>query len=184
MKKAIASILLCAVVMALASSMPARAQVAVPKADYQATRQYYDSLIAGPSPDLAALTLLMTMMPKGGDLHHHYSGAIYVETYLDWMKQKAYCIYRADNAELEIAKFRIETKPGGLNAAARALCLDVDQVRAPAHNAFYRELLSRWSDRTTGTTPSSRWRRTSTSSTPSAISARSPTTTTIGDFAN
>ncbi len=147
MKKAFASILLCAVVMALASGAPARAQVAAPMADYQATRQYYDSLIAGPSLNLAALTLLMTMMPKGGDLHHHYSGAIYVETYLDWVKQKAYCIYRADNAELETVKFRIETKPSGLNAAARALCLDVDQVRDSSHNAFYRELLSRWSDK-------------------------------------
>ena len=147
MKKAIASVLLCAVMVALTSSIPASAQMAPPKADDQATRQYYDSLIAGPSPDLAALTLLMTMMPKGGDLHHHYSGAIYVETYLDWVKQKAYCIYRADNAELKVVKFRIEMKPGGLNAASRALCLDVDQVRAPSHEAFYRELLSRWSDK-------------------------------------
>ena len=147
MKKVIASVLLCAVMVALSSGVPARAQVAPPKADAQATRQYYDSLIAGPSPDLAALTLLMTMMPKGGDLHHHYSGAIYVETYLDWVKQKAYCIYRADDSELKVAKFRIEMKPGGLNAAVRALCLDVDQVRAPSHEAFYRELLSRWSDK-------------------------------------
>lgn len=156
MKKAVVSVLLCAAAAAFISGVPAFAQVAPPKAntvqtgtsaDYQATRQYYDSLIAGPSPNLAALTLLMTMMPKGGDLHHHYSGAIYVETYLDWVKQKAYCIYRADNAEFKAVKFRIETKSGGLNAAARALCLDVDQVRDPAHNVFYRELLSRWSDK-------------------------------------
>ncbi len=154
MKRAIASVLLCAIAAALTSCAPAPAQVASPKAytvqistpaDYRATQRYYDSLIAG--PNLAALTLLMTMMPKGGDLHHHYSGAIYVETYLDWVKQKAYCIYRADNAELKAAKFRIETKPGGLNAAARALCLGADQVRDFANNAFYRELLSRWSDK-------------------------------------
>ena len=147
MKKAIASVLLCAVMAALVFGAPARAQGAPSKADEQATRQYYDSLIAGPSPNLAALTLLMTVMPKGGDLHHHYAGAIYVETYLDWVKQKAYCIYRADDSELKVAKFRIEMKPGGLNAASRALCLDVDQVRAPFHEAFYRELLSRWSDK-------------------------------------
>jgi hypothetical protein len=156
MKKAIVSVLLGTVAAAFISCAPALAQGTSPKAttiqtgtpaDYKATRQYYESLIAGPSPNLAALTLLMTMMPKGGDLHHHYSGAIYVETYLDWVKQKAYCIYRADNAELKAAKFRIETKPGGLNAAARALCLDIDQVRDPARNEFYRELLSRWSDK-------------------------------------
>jgi adenosine deaminase len=152
MKKAIASVLLCALVAALTFSAPARAQGTPARTDYQATRQYYDSLIAGPTPNvagpnLAALTLLMTMMPKGGDLHHHYSGAIYVETFLDWIKQKAYCIYRADNIELKANKFRIETKPGDLGPAARALCLDVDQVRDPSRNDFYRELLSRWSDK-------------------------------------
>lgn len=156
MKNATLAVLLCAAAAALVSGAPASAQGTPPKAntvqsgasaDTQATRRYYDSLIAGPSPNLAALTLLMTMMPKGGDLHHHYAGAIYVETYLDWVKQKAYCIYRANDAELKIAKFRIETKPGGLTAAARSLCLDVDQVRAPSHNDFYRELLSRWSDK-------------------------------------
>ena len=147
MKKAIASVLLCAVMAAHAFSAPARAQGIPPKTDYQATRQYYDSLIAGPSPNLAALTLLMTMMPKGGDLHHHYAGAIYVETFLDWIKQKAYCIYRADNSELNAMRFRVETKPAGLSPAARAVCLDVDQVRDPSDETFYRELLSRWSDK-------------------------------------
>ena len=73
MIKSIASVLLYAVVAALAFSAPAPARETPAKTDYQATRQYYDSLIAGPSPNLAALTLLMTMMPKGGDLHHHYS---------------------------------------------------------------------------------------------------------------
>ena len=147
MKKSIASVLLYAVMAALAFSAPAPARGTPAKTDYQATRQYYDSLIAGPSPNLAALTLLMTMMPKGGDLHHHYAGAIYVETFLDWIKQKAYCIYRADNSELKAIRFRVETKPGGLSPAARALCLDVDQVRDPSDEVFYRELLSRWSDK-------------------------------------
>jgi adenosine deaminase len=147
MKKAIASVLMGVVIVALASGVPAQAQVAPPKADSQATRQYYDSLIAGPSPNLAALTLLMTMMPKGGDLHHHYAGAIYVETYLDWIKHKGYCIYRSDNAELKTVKFRVEAKPEVLSAAARVLCLDIDQVRNDSDDTFYRELLSRWSDK-------------------------------------
>lgn len=152
MKKAIASVLLCAIMAALAVSAPARAQGTPPKTDYQATRQYYEGLIAGPTPNgagpnLAALTLLMTMMPKGGDLHHHYAGAIYVETFLDWIKQKAYCIYRVDNSELNAMKFRVETKPGGLSPAARTVCLDVDRVRDPSDETFYRELLSRWSDK-------------------------------------
>ncbi|MSP75067.1 MAG: adenosine deaminase [Rhodospirillaceae bacterium] len=147
MKKAIVSALLCAVAAAFISCMPVSAQVAPARTDYQATRQYYDSLIAGPSPNLAALTLLMTSMPKGGDLHHHYSGAIYAETYLDWMKQKNYCIYRADNVELKAIKFSIQPNPGSLDPAARVLCLDVDQVRDSSDETFYRELLSRWSDK-------------------------------------
>jgi len=37
---------------------------------------------------LAALTEFFSQMPKGGDIHHHYSGAMYAETYLDWAKTK------------------------------------------------------------------------------------------------
>ncbi len=147
MKNTNVSLLLCMVMAVSCFAMTARAQGAPARSDYQVTRQYYESLIAGPSPNLAALTLLMTMMPKGGDLHHHYAGAIYVETFLDWIRQKAYCIYRADDAGLKAGKFRVETKPDSLSPAARALCLDVDQVRASSDDAFYRELLSRWSDK-------------------------------------
>ena len=32
----------------------------------------------------AELTAFISQMPKGGDLHNHYSGAIYAETYFDW----------------------------------------------------------------------------------------------------
>ena len=184
MIKSIASVLLYAVVAALAFSAPAPARGTPAKTDYQATRQYYDSLIAGPSPNLAALTLLMTMMPKGGDLHHHYAGAIYVENFLDWIKQKAYCIYRADNSELKAIRFRVETKPGGLSPVARALCLDVDQVRDPSNQVFYQSCCRAGPTRITKTTSISRSRPTSTSSTSSATSAHSPTTTTIRDCAS
>lgn len=40
------------------------------------------------SSRLAALTEFLSQMPKGGDIHHHYSGAMYAETYLDWAKTK------------------------------------------------------------------------------------------------
>ncbi len=32
----------------------------------------------------AELTAFISQMPKGGDLHNHYSGAIYAESYFDW----------------------------------------------------------------------------------------------------
>ena len=122
-------------------------QPPVAVANQQAARQYYTTLVMGQSPNLAGLTLMMTMMPKGGDLHHHYSGAIYAETFLDWVKLKGFCIYRVDYAERRVFKFNIETKPGDLSPEQRANCLDVDAVRTSTNNAFYRDLLSTWSDK-------------------------------------
>jgi hypothetical protein len=31
----------------------------------------------------AELTAFFSQMPKGGDLHHHYSGSVYTETYIN-----------------------------------------------------------------------------------------------------
>lgn len=31
----------------------------------------------------ASLFAFFSSMPKGGDLHHHYSGSVYAETYAD-----------------------------------------------------------------------------------------------------
>lgn len=38
--------------------------------------------------ETAALTAFLAGMPKGGDLHHHYSGSVYAETYLECAKAK------------------------------------------------------------------------------------------------
>ena len=38
----------------------------------------------------AELTAFFSEMPKGGDLHHHYSGSVYAETYIDSMASKEY----------------------------------------------------------------------------------------------
>lgn len=108
----------------------------------QAARQYYNSLIEGPAPNLNALTLFMTMLPKGGDLHHHYSGAIYAETFLDWMKAQEYCVWSIDNPGLKAVKFRVENNKAYKGNPA---CLSTDAVRN--NNAFYRDLLSAWSDK-------------------------------------
>ena len=40
----------------------------------------------------AELTAFFAKMPKGGDLHHHYSGSIYAETYIRWVINKNYFI--------------------------------------------------------------------------------------------
>ena len=93
---------------------------------------------------LSELNMFVTAMPKGGDLHHHYSGSIYAETYLDWVAKNNYCIYRDDEASLKVQKYRIETRVSDLPAAAKALCIAADAARFD--DAFYRELLKRWSD--------------------------------------
>ncbi len=40
----------------------------------------------------AELTAFFSQMPKGGDLHHHYSGSIYAETYINYVVEQDYVI--------------------------------------------------------------------------------------------
>ena len=40
----------------------------------------------------AELTAFFSLMPKGGDLHNHFSGSVYAETYIDYVVGKDYVI--------------------------------------------------------------------------------------------
>ena len=40
----------------------------------------------------AELTAFISQMPKGGDLHNHYSGAVYAETYFNWAVENDFWI--------------------------------------------------------------------------------------------
>lgn len=40
------------------------------------------------------LTAFFQQMPKGGDLHHHYSGSVYTETYINYVISKNYWIHQ------------------------------------------------------------------------------------------
>lgn len=115
------------------------------KKNVVATRNYYTQLALGKTQPLAELTLFATMLPKGADLHHHYSGAIYAETYLDWVDLHGYCINKTTDAALNIEKYRIEVKPTELSPLARAQCISAMELRKD--NTLYRELLQRWSDK-------------------------------------
>lgn len=154
MNKKIFAVLLCAAFAsplqaqtAPAPQQPARAQAGA-SADYRATRDYYAALIAGPSPRLVELTLLMNLLPKGGDLHHHFSGAIYAETYVAWLKDAGYCVYRPEAGDDKA--YTIETRPKELPDAQRAHCLGTDEILDARNDRFYRELLMRWSDKDYG----------------------------------
>ncbi|MFC0349330.1 adenosine deaminase [Undibacterium danionis] len=118
---------------------------AVTKKNLQTTRQYYAQLIAGTpgaQTRLAELNMLMTMLPKGGDIHHHYTGSVYAETYLDWIGQQGFCIYRESDSAKKQEKFRIESRPAFLTDENKS-CLKADAIRKD--NLFYRELMSTWS---------------------------------------
>ena len=54
----------------------------------QRTARYYESIRSRP-PQLLAF---MRRMPKGGDLHNHLSGAIYVESYIKWAVDQGLCV--------------------------------------------------------------------------------------------
>lgn len=127
--------------LALSGAM-AGAQAATPAANEALTRRHLAGLLKTAQPGLAELTLFFTQMPKGGDLHHHYSGALYAEQYLEWVDRRGYCVNQHS--------YRIETAAAVI-AAERALapaernCLSGQEVLA--NDQVYRELLQRWSDK-------------------------------------
>ena len=126
-----------------------KAKKPVPQGNYVATNQYYTHLISGANPRVAELNIFANMLPKGGDIHHHYAGAIYAETYLEWAGKKNYCIYRESDHKLKVQKYHIETRPADeLAEGAGKICISADAVRKD--NAFYRDLLMRWSDKDYG----------------------------------
>ena len=95
----------------------------------QATGRLYADLLSPGQGSEAELQMFLTMMPKGADLHHHYSGSIYAETYLE--------LLREEGTKIDPATLRIDTKgdiPGSIT---------VDELYADPE--LYRKLLSTWS---------------------------------------
>ena len=111
-------------------------------ANEAAAARHYTALIAGAEPKLAELTMFFTQMPKGGDLHHHYSGAIYAEQYVDFLDKQGLCVnkqtYRIETDKNVIALER--AKP-----AKERNCLSSAEVYADDYT--WRELVQRWSNK-------------------------------------
>ncbi len=133
-----------ATVLALALLAHANAVHAVHDAsnDENLTRRYFANLVSGSEPKLAELTQFFTMMPKGADLHHHYSGAIYAEQYLDWAEREHYCI---DKTSYRIVTERAKVEVEAARPAAERQCLSVPEI--VRDETVYRALLQRWSDK-------------------------------------
>ncbi|MYM35506.1 adenosine deaminase [Duganella sp. FT94W] len=129
MKKNIASLKAAALAAAVFCAMP---QAHAANANEEATKRHFASLVApGKEPKLAELTMFFTLMPKGGDLHHHYSGAIYAEQYLEWVDKEGFCVNKT-NYTIE------KVKP-------YAGCLSGEGVLTD--NTVLANLLQRWSDK-------------------------------------
>jgi hypothetical protein len=59
----------------------------------QSTGDYLNSIRG----NAAALTAFFSAMPKGGDLHHHYTGSVYTETYINRVVTNNYFINKTTN---------------------------------------------------------------------------------------
>jgi adenosine deaminase/adenosine deaminase CECR1 len=130
------------VALAIAASGSAGARPPAPSANEAATARHYAALIDGSEPKTAELTLFFSQMPKGGDLHHHYSGAIYAETYVDWLDKQGWCVNKQT--------YKIETDKAVIDAerakpAKERSCLSTAEVYAD--DSTWRELLQRWSSK-------------------------------------
>jgi adenosine deaminase len=113
-----------------------------PKGNEAATARYLANLVAGHDPQLAELTMFFSQMPKGGDLHHHYSGALYAEQYVEFLDKQGLCANKLT--------YRIETNKAVIDAEhalppAQRTCLSASEVMAD--DATWRELLQRWSSK-------------------------------------
>jgi adenosine deaminase/adenosine deaminase CECR1 len=141
MKKNIASLKAAAFAAAVFCAMPHAANAA--NANEEATRRHFAALIApGKEPKLAELTMFFTMMPKGGDLHHHYSGAIYAEQYLSWVDKEGYCVNKS-NYQIDVSKTLTKTEQA--RPAGERTCLSGQDVLND--NTVLANLLQRWSDK-------------------------------------
>lgn len=101
---------------------------------YSKTASFYQSLISGEQPDIANLNQFLTNMPKGGDIHHHYSGSVYAETYLDWVQSEGGLINSCD--------LTVEIKVDD-----RTDCKQITVAALRSDTTLYRKLLTLWSDK-------------------------------------
>ena len=102
----------------------------------QTTSRFYESMLTPDNTNMALLNLFFTKMPKGGDIHHHYDGSIYAETYLEWVGKKGWYI---DKCTLRIVK---EAKGTG--------CELLTPKQLMNDSGLYQKLLMLWSNKDYG----------------------------------
>jgi adenosine deaminase len=98
----------------------------------------------------AELTAFFSQMPKGGDLHHHYSGSVYAETFFDNAVQYDLFINRSTleisekdhPGDTDWTKFSALKKEGALNDYKQRLlrlwsAKDYNESGNPSHVQFF-----------------------------------------------
>lgn len=61
---------------------------------FQASAQSVSGYLEEIRNNPAKLTAFFSQMPKGGDLHHHYSGSVYAESFIEYVVKKDYFVHR------------------------------------------------------------------------------------------
>jgi adenosine deaminase len=112
-------------------TLQARSKESTP---YSVTKALYEKLTASQKPDIAKLRLFFSLMPKGGDLHQHFTGSLYAENYLDWIGRENYGISTID--------FTVVTPK---ETEKLKTSVSVDSLRH--NNVMYSDFLSHWSDK-------------------------------------
>ncbi|TLU85966.1 MAG: adenosine deaminase [Chlorobium sp.] len=101
---------------------------------YNATKSWYNKLISTAKPDIAKLRFFFTLMPKGGDIHQHFTGSLYAENYLDWINKEGYWISKKD--------FTVITPK---DADKLQDTVSVKNLRS--NKAMYSDFFTHWSDK-------------------------------------
>lgn len=110
----------------------------IPRDNFSVTSELYNRMLGDDEPNVALLNLFLTKMPKGGDIHHHYTGTIYAETYLDWVSQKGWLI---DPCSLKI----VVPSKNSKGSSCEIKPMTVKELISD--DSLYRKLLTLWSDK-------------------------------------
>jgi adenosine deaminase/adenosine deaminase CECR1 len=124
-------------ILVIATALIVSVFTSIQASDYKNTAALYNLLINSGNPNNAQLTLFCSAMPKGADIHHHYSGSIYAETYLAW----------ADSANMYIDTTTLKpcTNPYISGNHTDSTYITIQQLYSRPQ--LYRNLLSVWSDK-------------------------------------
>src|SRR4051812_2677293 len=72
-------------------------------ASLSAQGQSIENYFEGIRNNTAELIAFFSAMPKGGDLHNHFSGSVYAETYISYVVQNDYYV---DTNNLKVDTFK------------------------------------------------------------------------------